>query len=120
MPSPAIDESTLTKGQLRKLISRRKSVGNDIGERAFAEWLAAQAAVPPEDQECGAGCRGPVASGGAGNPETSARRLHRQARPRQDRRRAGRVVNRPPPRSSTDRRIGSDATGASHHDPTGP
>ena len=50
MPPPAIDESTLTKGQLRKLNSLRKSVANDIGERAFAEWLAAQAAAPPADR----------------------------------------------------------------------
>lgn len=50
MPSPAIDESALTKGQLRKLNSLRKSVGNDIGERAFAERLTAQAAAPPADR----------------------------------------------------------------------
>ena len=37
-----IDESTLTKGQLRKLNALRKSVGDDIGERAFAAWLASQ------------------------------------------------------------------------------
>ena len=37
-----IDESALTKGQLRKLNTLRKSVGPDIGERAFAEWLASQ------------------------------------------------------------------------------
>ena len=47
MPSTAIDESTLTKGQLRKLNSLRKSVGNDIGERAFAEWLAARGGGAP-------------------------------------------------------------------------
>ena len=41
--SGSIDESTLTKGQLRKLNALRKSVGQDIGERAFAEWLAWQA-----------------------------------------------------------------------------
>lgn len=34
-----IDERALTKGQLRKLNALRKSVGEDIGERAFAEWL---------------------------------------------------------------------------------
>ena len=28
----------------------RKSVGNDIGERAFAEWLAAQATAAPTDR----------------------------------------------------------------------
>ncbi len=50
MPSPAIDESALNKGQLRKLNALRKSVGNDIGERAFAEWLAVQAAQPPADR----------------------------------------------------------------------
>ena len=36
----SIDESALTKGQLRKLDALRKSVGADIGTRAFAEWLA--------------------------------------------------------------------------------
>ena len=37
-----IDESTLTKGQLRKLNALRNSVGDEVGERAFAEWLALQ------------------------------------------------------------------------------
>ena len=37
-----IDESALTKGQRRKLNALRKSVGDAVGERAFAEWLAAQ------------------------------------------------------------------------------
>ena len=36
------DESTLTKGQLRKLNALRKSVGDEVGTRAFAEWLASQ------------------------------------------------------------------------------
>ena len=36
------DESTLTKGQLRKLDSLRRSVGDEIGERAFAEWLSSR------------------------------------------------------------------------------
>ena len=38
-----IDESGLTKGQLRKLRAPRKSVGDEIATRAFAEWLATQA-----------------------------------------------------------------------------
>lgn len=38
--SAAFNESTLTKGQLRKLNALRKSVGPEIGEQAFAEWLA--------------------------------------------------------------------------------
>ena len=37
-----MDESTLTKGQRRKLNALRKSVGDEIGEQAFAEWLASQ------------------------------------------------------------------------------
>ena len=41
--SGGIDESALTKGQLRKLRALRKSVGDGIAERAFAEWLASQA-----------------------------------------------------------------------------
>lgn len=36
------DEASLTKGQLRKLNALRKSIGTEIGERAFAEWLANQ------------------------------------------------------------------------------
>ena len=40
-----IDESGLTKGQLRKLKALRKSVGDEIAERAFAEWLATQHAA---------------------------------------------------------------------------
>ena len=41
----AIDESVLTKGQRRKLDALRKSIGDDIAERAFAEWLSAQPAA---------------------------------------------------------------------------
>ena len=37
-----IEESTLTKGQLRKLNALRNSVGDEVGGRAFAEWLALQ------------------------------------------------------------------------------
>ena len=44
-----IDESTLTKGQLRKLGALRKSVGDEVGERAFAEWLASQEAAGPKE-----------------------------------------------------------------------
>ena len=46
-PSTLIDESTLTKGQRRKLNALRKSVGDDIGEQAFAEWLSSQQAAGP-------------------------------------------------------------------------
>ncbi|MDE0392813.1 MAG: hypothetical protein OXI57_12180 [Rhodospirillales bacterium] len=37
-----VDEGTLTKGQRRKLDALRKSVGEEIGERAFAAWLSTQ------------------------------------------------------------------------------
>ena len=38
----AIDESGLTKGQLRKLNALRKSVGDALGEEVFAKWVAQQ------------------------------------------------------------------------------
>ena len=43
-----IEESTLTKGQLRKLNALKRSVGDVIGERAFAQWLALQGAAGPK------------------------------------------------------------------------
>ena len=42
MSSHMIDESKLTKGQLRKLNALCKSVGHEIGERAFVDWLSSQ------------------------------------------------------------------------------
>ena len=39
-----INESTLTKGQVRKLNALRKSVGDQIAEEAFGKWLANQPA----------------------------------------------------------------------------
>ena len=43
--SGGIDESGLTKGQLKKLNALRKSVGDEIGEQAFAAWLVRQDAA---------------------------------------------------------------------------
>ena len=34
-----IVESTLTKGEVRKLNALRKSIGDKLGEEAFAKWL---------------------------------------------------------------------------------
>lgn len=50
-PKSSFDESDLSKGQLRKLNALRKSVGPEIAERAFAEWLVSQpaAAAAAED-----------------------------------------------------------------------
>ena len=35
----AIDETELTKGQVRKLNALRKSVGDELAEEVFAKWL---------------------------------------------------------------------------------
>ena len=40
--SPTLDENALPKGQQRKLTALRKSLGEDIANRAFAQWLKAQ------------------------------------------------------------------------------
>ena len=47
----SIDQSALTKGQLRKLNALRKSVGDKIAEEAFSKWLAAQSKVTKEAQD---------------------------------------------------------------------
>lgn len=44
----AIDEKTLTKGQIRKLNALRKSIGDALGEQAFAKWLKQEMARKPE------------------------------------------------------------------------
>ncbi len=43
-----VNEGTLTKGQLRKLTALRKSVGNKIGDKAFADWMSSQPAKTAE------------------------------------------------------------------------
>ena len=45
----AIDESKLTKGQLRKLGALRRYVGDELGEEAFSKWMAQQAAAVKVD-----------------------------------------------------------------------
>ena len=37
--STSIDEKSLSKGQVRKLNALRKSLGDEIAERAFGEWM---------------------------------------------------------------------------------
>lgn len=41
----AIDETKLTKGQVRKLNALRRSVGDKLGEEVFGKWLAQQASA---------------------------------------------------------------------------
>ena len=43
-----IDQSTLNKGQIRKLNALRKSVGDAIVEDAFGKWMKTQAKAPKE------------------------------------------------------------------------
>jgi hypothetical protein len=43
-----IDESTLTKGHVRKLNALRKSVGDDIAEDAFGKWMTTQSTTPKD------------------------------------------------------------------------
>jgi len=43
-----INQSTLTKGQIRKLNALRKSVGDDIAEDAFGKWMKTQSKTPKE------------------------------------------------------------------------
>ena len=55
MSPTQIDENSLTKGQRRKLDALRKSVGNEIGEQAFAAWLASQPATAKAKADANAG-----------------------------------------------------------------
>ena len=47
--SSAIDESGLRKGELRKLRALRKSLGTEIADRDFAEWLSSRLAGSDKD-----------------------------------------------------------------------
>jgi hypothetical protein len=46
-----IDETALTKGQLRKLNALRKSVGPAIADEAFSKWLAQAVEAPETDED---------------------------------------------------------------------
>ena len=43
-----MDQSTLTKGQIRKLNALRKSIGDDIAKDAFDKWMKTQTKTPKE------------------------------------------------------------------------
>ena len=43
----SFDEKELTKGQLRKLNALRKSLGDEIANGAFAQWLSTEAQGGP-------------------------------------------------------------------------
>lgn len=44
-----LDESGLRKGELRKLRALRKSVGTEIADKAFAEWLSLRSTGSDEE-----------------------------------------------------------------------
>ncbi len=44
----AINETNLTKGQVRKLNALRKSVGSDLGDEVFSKWLSQQSTLAPK------------------------------------------------------------------------
>ncbi len=43
---PSLDESNLTKMEVRKLNALRKSIGDDLGSNAFAEWHKSRPMAP--------------------------------------------------------------------------
>ncbi len=49
--APRFNEKDLTKGQLRKLNAVRKSLGQEIADKAFAEWLEQQPAEKSEPED---------------------------------------------------------------------
>ena len=50
-----IEQSTLTKGQVRKLNALRKSVGDNIAEDAFTKWMKSQSKTPKDARDPVAG-----------------------------------------------------------------
>ncbi len=65
----AIDETALTKGEVRKLNALRKSLGGTIADKAFAQWLrqkvSAKASAPvDQNAELIASALGPLAKAG--------------------------------------------------------
>ena len=49
METAVIDETALTKGQIRKLNALRKSIGPTIADEAFSRWLDQRAEEPKAD-----------------------------------------------------------------------
>ena len=49
--SDGIDETALTKGELRKLNALRKSVGDKLAEDTFSKWLKKQQSAQSDVQE---------------------------------------------------------------------
>ena len=45
-----MNKTSITKGQVRKLNALRKSLGNQIADKAFKEWLKQQAKQAPAER----------------------------------------------------------------------
>tara|TARA_B100000745_G_scaffold15768_1_gene11367 strand:- start:97 stop:378 length:282 start_codon:yes stop_codon:yes gene_type:complete len=45
-----MNKKSMTKGQVRKLNALRKSLGNQIADKAFKEWLKQQAKQAPAER----------------------------------------------------------------------
>ena len=45
-----MNKKSMTKGQLRKLNALRKSLGNQIADKAYKEWLKQQAKQAPAER----------------------------------------------------------------------
>ena len=45
-----MSKKSITKGQVRKLNALRKSLGNQIADKAFKEWLKQQAKQAPAER----------------------------------------------------------------------
>lgn len=47
----AIDEKSLTKGEIRKLNALRKSIGDELAEDAFSKWLKRRVSAKVQPKE---------------------------------------------------------------------
>ena len=112
MPAMQIDLSTLTKMQLRKLNALRNSVGDEIGERAFLDWLSSQPtaarAVPDENAALIVDTLWPLVQ----HVVDPAGRVSAQAGPGQDHRRTGAPLGPDARCLQRGARIRIEATGA--------
>ena len=50
--APTLDEKALTKGELLQLNALRKSIGEELGDQAFMDWLRKKTVImaQPEDR----------------------------------------------------------------------
>ena len=49
--APKLDEKALTEGELLQLNALRKSLGEELGDQAFMDWLRKKTAVTAEPED---------------------------------------------------------------------